>query len=163
MRWQMGRQSGNVEDLRGFSGMMRGGMKMGCGTVVLVILISLFSVVLPCADCEGIRYTLNLQPGNLFYLRQTYLGKGAGEGQSFYERTPTKKNARGNDRAQQTTPRRIPVALAPLFAAVVGAAAAVAAFMFWLRPQNGTKSPSVADATSPAAAMAPRPSPHSKN
>ncbi|MGH7495972.1 MAG: META domain-containing protein [bacterium] len=42
-----------------------------------------FSGVLPCADCEGIRYMLNLQPGNVFYLRQTYLGKGADD--SFYD------------------------------------------------------------------------------
>ncbi len=44
-----------------------------------------FSGVLPCADCKGVRYTLNLQPGNVFYLRQTYLGKGQGEGDSFYD------------------------------------------------------------------------------
>jgi hypothetical protein len=42
-----------------------------------------FSDVLPCADCAGIRYTLNLEPGNVLYLRQTYLGKGEGEGESF--------------------------------------------------------------------------------
>jgi predicted metalloprotease len=40
MRWQMGRRSGNVEDLRGAGGMMPGGVKMGCGTVVLVLIIS---------------------------------------------------------------------------------------------------------------------------
>ncbi|NUM75777.1 neutral zinc metallopeptidase [candidate division KSB1 bacterium] len=40
MRWQMGRRSENVEDLRGAGGRMRGGMKMGCGTVLLVIIIS---------------------------------------------------------------------------------------------------------------------------
>jgi predicted metalloprotease len=40
MRWQMGRRSENVEDMRGSGGMMRGGMKMGCGTVVLLIVIS---------------------------------------------------------------------------------------------------------------------------
>ncbi|MGH7495974.1 MAG: KPN_02809 family neutral zinc metallopeptidase [bacterium] len=42
MRWQMGRRSGNVEDMRGsgFGGMMPGGIKMGCGTVLLVIVIS---------------------------------------------------------------------------------------------------------------------------
>jgi copper homeostasis protein (lipoprotein) len=43
-----------------------------------------FSGVLPCADCAGISYTLNLDPANVFYLRQTYLGKGEGEGESFY-------------------------------------------------------------------------------
>jgi uncharacterized protein len=40
MRWQMGRRSENVEDVRGSGGMMRGGMKMGCGTILLVIIIS---------------------------------------------------------------------------------------------------------------------------
>ena len=44
-----------------------------------------FSGVLPCADCAGIRYTLNLEPANAFYWRQTYLGKGEGEGESFYD------------------------------------------------------------------------------
>jgi copper homeostasis protein (lipoprotein) len=33
---------------------------------------------LPCADCEGIRYRLNLFPGGAFYLGMTYLGTGAG-------------------------------------------------------------------------------------
>jgi predicted metalloprotease len=37
----MGRRSENVEDIRGSGGMMRGGMKMGCGTMVLVIIVSL--------------------------------------------------------------------------------------------------------------------------
>src|SRR5512145_3234852 len=40
MRWQMGRRSENVEDARGSGRMMPGGMKMGCGTVILVIIIS---------------------------------------------------------------------------------------------------------------------------
>ena len=35
--------------------------------------------VLPCADCEGIRYTLNLWGDSVFFLRTTYLGKGGGE------------------------------------------------------------------------------------
>lgn len=38
---------------------------------------------LPCADCEGIRYTLNLFPDSVFFLRTTYRGKGKGEGDSF--------------------------------------------------------------------------------
>lgn len=29
---------------------------------------------LPCADCEGIRYTLNLWPDNVFHLRRSWLG-----------------------------------------------------------------------------------------
>ena len=32
--------------------------------------------VLPCADCEGIRYTLNLWKDEVFFLRMTYLGRG---------------------------------------------------------------------------------------
>lgn len=42
MRWQMGRRSSNVEDLRGsrFGGRMPGGMKMGCGTIVLILIVS---------------------------------------------------------------------------------------------------------------------------
>jgi len=40
MRWQMGRRSENVEDIRGSGGVLPGGMKMGCGTVILVIIIS---------------------------------------------------------------------------------------------------------------------------
>ena len=39
--------------------------------------------VLPCADCAGIRYTVDLRENNLFVLRVTYLGKGEGEGTSF--------------------------------------------------------------------------------
>lgn len=31
---------------------------------------------LPCADCEGIRYRLELFPDGRFYLRATYLGRG---------------------------------------------------------------------------------------
>ena len=42
-----------------------------------------YSGVLPCADCPGIRYTLNLWPDGVFFLRMTYLGKGRGEGGSF--------------------------------------------------------------------------------
>ena len=38
---------------------------------------------LPCADCEGILYTLNLFPDRVFFLRMTYLGKGDAEGDSF--------------------------------------------------------------------------------
>jgi copper homeostasis protein (lipoprotein) len=44
---------------------------------------STYTGVLPCADCEGIRYTLNLWGDNVFFLRMTYLGKGQGEGDSF--------------------------------------------------------------------------------
>jgi copper homeostasis protein (lipoprotein) len=41
--------------------------------------------ILPCANCSGIRYTLNLWPDKAFFLRMTYLGKGQGEGDSFYD------------------------------------------------------------------------------
>lgn len=34
-----------------------------------------FKGVLPCADCEGIEYRLNLLPNHVFYLSTTYLGK----------------------------------------------------------------------------------------
>ena len=34
-----------------------------------------FSGVLPCADCEGIRYRLNLFPDGAFHLLTTYLGR----------------------------------------------------------------------------------------
>jgi len=41
MRWQMGRRSENVEDVRDSGGMRRGGMKLGCGSILLVIILSL--------------------------------------------------------------------------------------------------------------------------
>lgn len=40
---------------------------------------STYTGVLPCADCEGIRYTLNLWGDKVFFLRMTYLGKGEGD------------------------------------------------------------------------------------
>jgi copper homeostasis protein (lipoprotein) len=46
---------------------------------------SSYSGILPCADCSGIRYTLNLWPDKVFFLRMTYLDKGHGEGDSFYD------------------------------------------------------------------------------
>lgn len=39
-----------------------------------------YSGVLPCADCEGIRYTVNFWSDQVFFRRMTYLGKGEGEG-----------------------------------------------------------------------------------
>jgi copper homeostasis protein (lipoprotein) len=54
-------------------------------SIAWFILPATFSGVLPCADCSGIRYTLNLFPDRVFYLRETYLGKGEGEGDSFYD------------------------------------------------------------------------------
>jgi copper homeostasis protein (lipoprotein) len=41
-----------------------------------------YSGVLPCADCEGIRYTVNFWSDQVFFRRMTYLGKGEGEGAS---------------------------------------------------------------------------------
>lgn len=32
-----------------------------------------YSGVLPCADCPGIRYDIDLRPGNVYFLRMTYL------------------------------------------------------------------------------------------
>jgi copper homeostasis protein (lipoprotein) len=44
------------------------------GAAALGWLPTTFSGVLPCADCEGIRYQLNIFPDSSFYLRMTYLG-----------------------------------------------------------------------------------------
>jgi copper homeostasis protein (lipoprotein) len=33
-----------------------------------------YSGVLPCADCPGIRFDIDLRPGNVYFLRMTYLG-----------------------------------------------------------------------------------------
>jgi copper homeostasis protein (lipoprotein) len=42
-----------------------------------------YSGTLPCADCEGIRYTLNIWSDQVFFRRMTYLGNGEGKGTSF--------------------------------------------------------------------------------
>jgi len=42
-----------------------------------------FMGVLPCADCAGIRYVLDIRENKKFVVRMTYLGKGEGEGTSF--------------------------------------------------------------------------------
>jgi copper homeostasis protein (lipoprotein) len=47
------------------------------------MLPALYEGVLPCADCKGIRYSLDVRKERVFFLRTTYLGKGAGEGESF--------------------------------------------------------------------------------
>jgi copper homeostasis protein (lipoprotein) len=39
-----------------------------------------YAGTLPCADCEGIRYTVNFWSDQVFFRRMTYLGKGEGEG-----------------------------------------------------------------------------------
>lgn len=41
-----------------------------------------YSGTLPCADCEGIRYMVNIWSDQVFFRRMTYLGKGEGEGMS---------------------------------------------------------------------------------
>ena len=41
-----------------------------------------YSGALPCADCEGIRYMVNIWSDQVFFRRMTYLGKGEGEGMS---------------------------------------------------------------------------------
>lgn len=47
------------------------------------LLPALYRGDLPCADCAGIRYALDLRSNKVFFLRTTYLGKGSGEGESF--------------------------------------------------------------------------------
>ncbi len=47
------------------------------------VLPALYQGDLPCADCAGIRYSLDVRADRVFFLRQSYLGKGAGEGESF--------------------------------------------------------------------------------
>lgn len=42
----------------------------------LRVLPATFAGELPCADCLGIRYHLNLFPDRVFFLRMTYLGRG---------------------------------------------------------------------------------------
>ena len=49
------------------------------------MLPALYEGVLPCADCAGIRYSLDVRRDRVYFLRMTYLGKGAGEGDSFYD------------------------------------------------------------------------------
>ena len=47
------------------------------------MLPALYEGVLPCADCQGIRYSLDVRQGRVYFLRTTYLGKGAGEGEAY--------------------------------------------------------------------------------
>ena len=51
------------------------GQARGAGAVLGALPAS-FAGDLPCADCEGIRYRLNLFPDGAFFLGMTYLGKG---------------------------------------------------------------------------------------
>jgi copper homeostasis protein (lipoprotein) len=56
---------------------------VGEGAKPLGTLPATFVGELPCADCPGIRYQLELFPDQAFFLRMTYLGKG--EDASFYD------------------------------------------------------------------------------
>jgi len=47
------------------------------------MLPALYEGELPCADCAGIRYSLDIRGDRVYFLRQTYLGKGAGAGESL--------------------------------------------------------------------------------
>jgi copper homeostasis protein (lipoprotein) len=47
------------------------------------MLPALYEGTLPCADCTGIRYSLDIRADRVFFLRQTYLGKHDGAEQSF--------------------------------------------------------------------------------
>ncbi|HMB56667.1 MAG TPA: META domain-containing protein [Arenimonas sp.] len=38
-----------------------------------------FSGIVPCADCDGLKYDLNLFADGVYFLRATYMGKHAGE------------------------------------------------------------------------------------
>jgi len=42
-----------------------------------------YSGILPCSDCEGTRYTLNIWSDQVFFRRMTHLGNGEGEGTGF--------------------------------------------------------------------------------
>ena len=66
---------------------MRSGMTLVCLALLLAAaplppvlqqLPASFAGDLPCADCQAIRYRLNLFPDGAFYLRMTYLGGGDG-------------------------------------------------------------------------------------
>lgn len=46
------------------------------GAASLGSLPASYAGVLPCADCEGIRYRLNLFPDGVFFLEISYLGRG---------------------------------------------------------------------------------------
>ena len=52
-----------------------GVLRLASGSARLGTLPAQFSGVLPCADCEGIRQTLDLHPDGGFHWRSEYLGK----------------------------------------------------------------------------------------
>jgi copper homeostasis protein (lipoprotein) len=47
------------------------------------MLPALYEGTLPCADCTGIRYSLDIRAYRVYFLRQTYLGKRDGTEESF--------------------------------------------------------------------------------
>ncbi len=47
------------------------------------VLPAIYRGDLPCADCAGIRYQLDVRADRVFFLRTAYLGKGSGEGETF--------------------------------------------------------------------------------
>ncbi len=69
------------------------------------LLPALYQGDLPCADCAGLRYAVDLRPDNVYFMRTTYLGKGGPQGTSVDDigryslsqdaRTLTLKGSRG--------------------------------------------------------------------
>jgi copper homeostasis protein (lipoprotein) len=51
--------------------------------MVGAVLPAIYRGDVPCADCAGIRYELDIRADRVFFLRTTYLGKGTGEGATF--------------------------------------------------------------------------------
>jgi copper homeostasis protein (lipoprotein) len=50
--------------------------------MVGAVLPAIYRGDVPCADCPGIRYELDIRADRVFFLRTTYLGKGTGEGET---------------------------------------------------------------------------------
>lgn len=65
------RGAGNEVEL-----LLRGVARSSRPTGPLGALPATFAGVLPCADCEGIRYHLDLHADDVFFLRRTWLGRG---------------------------------------------------------------------------------------
>ena len=38
-----------------------------------------YSGLLPCADCEGIRYDVDLRENNVYFMRMSYLGRSSND------------------------------------------------------------------------------------
>lgn len=47
------------------------------------LLPALYQGDLPCADCAGLRYSVDLRPDSVYFMRTTYLGKGGPQGTSY--------------------------------------------------------------------------------